>query len=116
MNSALNLAQQGFDCILVEKEEELGGNYNKHPFPVSDIYPADYLQKLVKSVMNNAKITIYLGSEVTGFAGVPGDFKAAIRNKKTGETLTVEHENCYGCGLCVATCPEDCIAMATRAG
>ena len=29
-----------------------------------------------------------------------------------GEKLTVAPQRCYGCGLCMAVCPQDCIHMA----
>jgi len=31
-----------------------------------------------------------------------------------GGKLTLDRENCYGCGLCVGSCPEDCIEITTR--
>ncbi len=38
-------------------------------------------------------------------------FKA--RTMKDG-SLELDRERCYGCGLCVASCPEDCITMEPR--
>ena len=38
-------------------------------------------------------------------------FKA--RPMKDGK-LVIDHHNCYGCGLCVKSCPEECIKMAKR--
>jgi len=31
------------------------------------------------------------------------------------EKLSVNRDNCYGCGLCAKVCPEECVEMAARA-
>ena len=39
-------------------------------------------------------------------------FKA---RKMRDDQLTVNSDRCYGCGLCVTVCPEECIRMTVRA-
>jgi Fe-S-cluster-containing hydrogenase component 2 len=34
--------------------------------------------------------------------------------KMDGGELTLDRDNCYGCGLCVEVCPEDCLKMVPR--
>jgi ferredoxin len=34
--------------------------------------------------------------------------------KMEGNDLVVNHDSCYGCGLCLDVCPEDCIQMVPR--
>jgi NAD-dependent dihydropyrimidine dehydrogenase PreA subunit len=31
-----------------------------------------------------------------------------------GEELIIDRYTCYGCGLCVDVCPEDCVEMVLR--
>ncbi len=34
--------------------------------------------------------------------------------RAAGRRLAIDHDSCYGCGLCVTTCPTDGIAMVPR--
>jgi ferredoxin len=38
-------------------------------------------------------------------------FKA---RKMNDDKLTIARNNCYGCGLCVLSCPTECITMEKR--
>ncbi len=89
MNAALSLAEQGFECDLVEKDKQLGGNYRRHRLPVSELYSESYLDELDAAVRGNAKINVHLNSEVILFSGVVGNFFAEIRNNETGAECEV---------------------------
>lgn len=98
MNAALSLAEQGYECILVDKEPRLGGNYLKHRLPVSDLYPDTYLQDLETAVRDRSNITLHLNSEVVGVSGVLGDLKVSVHNNETASDTEIS------CGaLIVAT-------------
>ncbi|MGQ9539357.1 MAG: FAD-dependent oxidoreductase, partial [Candidatus Bathycorpusculaceae bacterium] len=90
MTAALELANQGFEVHLVEREKELGGHLRKIYYLLEDENPQEYLQKLVKAVVENDRIHVYLGAEVTEVSGFVGNFKAKIR-LSNGEEKLIEH-------------------------
>ncbi|MEM3162384.1 MAG: CoB--CoM heterodisulfide reductase iron-sulfur subunit A family protein [Candidatus Bathyarchaeia archaeon] len=89
MTAALELAAQGFEVHLVEKEKALGGHLRKIYYTLEGRDPQEFLNKLVKSVMENDKIHVYLDAEVTEVSGFVGNFKSKILHK--GEEKLVEH-------------------------
>lgn len=78
MRAALELAQQGFDCALVEREAELGGNlrYIYHTIDGND--SQQLLHKTVKEVLEHPRIQIYTKSELKTLGGYVGNFKSVI--------------------------------------
>ncbi|MDH5448948.1 MAG: CoB--CoM heterodisulfide reductase iron-sulfur subunit A family protein [Candidatus Bathyarchaeota archaeon] len=78
MTAALELARQGFEVHLVEREKELGGHLREIYYLLEGEDPEEHLNKLVKEVMENDKITVYLGAEVTNVSGFVGNFKSKI--------------------------------------
>ena len=89
MTAALELARQGFEVHLVEREKELGGHLRKIYYTLEGEDPQEQLRKLVKAVMENEKIHVYLGAEVTEVSGFVGNFKSKILHN--GEEKLVEH-------------------------
>jgi heterodisulfide reductase subunit A len=81
MTAALELAGQGFDVHLVEKEKELGGLARKIHFSSDGDIPKK-LEDLAASVKNHDKINLYLDSKVTSIEGSVPNFESVI---KTGE-------------------------------
>ncbi|MBX5320591.1 MAG: FAD-dependent oxidoreductase [Candidatus Bathyarchaeia archaeon] len=90
MTAALELANQGFEVHLVEREKELGGHLRKIYYLLEGEDPQKHLQRLVKAVMKNNRIHVYLGAEVTEVSGFVGNFKAKIR-LSNGEEKQIEH-------------------------
>ncbi|HEY4675379.1 MAG TPA: CoB--CoM heterodisulfide reductase iron-sulfur subunit A family protein [Candidatus Bathyarchaeia archaeon] len=91
MTAAIELADQGFEVHLVEKENELGGHLRKIYYLLDeDEDPQQKLKSLVEQVEGNPKIHVYLDSEVTGISGFVGNFKAKIK-PRIGEEKEVEH-------------------------
>ena len=79
MSAALNLANQGFDVHLVEKEAELGGTLrsiyklfltNEEASRLSDL--------LIGKVKNHPKIKTYLSSKVKEVTGFIGNFDVTV--------------------------------------
>ncbi len=89
MTAALELARQGFEVHLVEREKELGGHLRKIHYLLEDKDPKEQLNKLVKEVMKNDKIHVYLGTEVTEVSGFVGNFKSKIIHNN--EEKEIEH-------------------------
>jgi len=89
MTAALELAKQGFEVHLVEREKELGGHLRKIYYTLEGEDPQKQLGKLVKAVMENERINVYLGAEVLEVNGFVGNFKSKILHN--GEEKLIEH-------------------------
>jgi len=91
MTAALELASQGFEVHLVEREKELGGHLRKIYYLLEkDEDPKEKLNSIIKGVTENAKIHVHLGSEVMDVSGFVGNFKAKIK-QLNGKEQEVEH-------------------------
>jgi heterodisulfide reductase subunit A len=82
MEAALNLARQGFDIHLVEKEPELGGTLRS----VNKLFPTNQeavklVKPLVEQVKNHPKIKTYLSSKVRQVTGFIGNFNVYLDGK-----------------------------------
>ncbi|MGA2940190.1 MAG: FAD-dependent oxidoreductase [Syntrophobacteraceae bacterium] len=87
MTAALEVARAGYNAVLVEKENELGGfqkNVSKNvTFPFKDVQ-ANEINKLIAAVNNNDKIKVLTGSKIEKLSGGPCVFNAQI--KQNGST------------------------------
>jgi len=91
MTAALELANQGFEVHLVERDKKLGGYLNKiHYMLEKGEDPKEKLDSLVQAVNANAKIHAYLDAEVAEINGFVGNFKSKIKQRKDG-LKEVEH-------------------------
>ena len=90
MTAALGLAAQGFESVLVEREEELGGNLRHIYYTEDDSDPQKLLSTLVQQVESEPKITLYRGAEIRNFSGYVGNYKAEI-STADGNTEEIEH-------------------------
>jgi heterodisulfide reductase subunit A len=89
MTAALELAKQGFEVHLVEKDKELGGHLRTLHYLLEGENPKEMLDALINEVMTNGKIQVYLNAEVTDISGFVGNFKAKI--KQDSNMKEVEH-------------------------
>jgi heterodisulfide reductase subunit A len=78
MTAALELAAQGFETYLIERENELGGSLQKTFFLLGGEDPQKLLQSLKKKVNNNEKIHVFVNSEIKEVQGFVGNFKTKI--------------------------------------
>ena len=82
MEAALNLARQGFDIHLVEKEPELGGTLRS----INKLFPTNQeavklIKPLVEQVKSHPKIKTYLSSKVKQVTGFIGNFNVNLDGK-----------------------------------
>jgi heterodisulfide reductase subunit A len=89
MTAAIELAKQGFEVHLVEREKELGGHLRNIYYVLEGEDPKEQLNKLTREVMENDKIHIHLSSEVIDVSGFVGNFKSRIMCE--GVENEVEH-------------------------
>jgi len=91
LRSSLDIAERGFDVVLVEKDTQLGGNVAKwtHLFP-SDESGAQVIGPLIDAVRKHKRIKIYLNSKVSEFGGYIGNFDVTIKNLGSGKESNVD--------------------------
>ncbi len=88
MTAALSLAKQGYEVYLVEKTKILGGNALNLKHTYSGEHVPMQVEKLIDSVVNNEKISIYKESQVSAVEGFVGNFKTTIKTtSRKGRTL-----------------------------
>jgi heterodisulfide reductase subunit A len=91
MTAALELAKQGFEVNLVEKEKELGGHMRTVQYLLDkEDNPKNKLDALIKAVSENSKIHVYTGAEVVDVYGFVGNFKSKIK-QQNGKEKEIEH-------------------------
>ncbi|MCK5773871.1 MAG: CoB--CoM heterodisulfide reductase iron-sulfur subunit A family protein [Thermoplasmata archaeon] len=78
MTTALSLAGQGFDTMLVERKEALGGRLNDIRFTVEGIDVPKLLSNLKSKLEGEEKVTVLTGSKVTSISGYVGNYEAKI--------------------------------------
>jgi heterodisulfide reductase subunit A len=84
MTAALELAKQGFEVHLVEKEPELGGHLRSiHYLLGENVNPQEKLLDLIEKVKENGKIHVYTDAEVADVFGFVGNFKSKIKQQNT---------------------------------
>ncbi len=89
MIAALELAEQGFEVHLVEKEKELGGNLRHIYYVLGSEDPQERLKSITKQILNNNKIHVHLNTEIADVEGYVGNFKTTLRCN--GDKDKIEH-------------------------
>ncbi|MBQ3593611.1 MAG: CoB--CoM heterodisulfide reductase iron-sulfur subunit A family protein, partial [Clostridia bacterium] len=102
IQSALDIADAGYEVDIVEKTPSIGGRMSQldKTFPTLDCSACILTPKMVEAAAHE-KINIYTYSEVEKVSGFVGDFKVDIRKK----ARYVDSTKCTGCGLCQEKCP-----------
>lgn len=79
MSAALNLANQGFEVHLVEKEPKLGGRLLKlnRIFPINED-PGELVGSIVKAVEGHSKIKLHMPAVVKAASGYIGNFDVSL--------------------------------------
>ncbi len=91
MTAALSLAEAGHEVVLVEKEEELGGNMRNIFFNFDDSDPQAFLAETVAKVMENEKIRVFTAGRIDAIAGYVGNFETTITTAGSGDGERVKH-------------------------
>ncbi len=102
IQSALDLANSGFEVVLVEKLPTIGGHMIQlsETFPTLDCSQCILSPKMVE-VSKHPNITLMVNSEVKAVSGFVGNFKAKIYTKAE----YVDAEKCKICDDCSQVCP-----------
>ena len=78
MTAALGLADQGYETVLVEKEERLGGMANHLTYTIEGADVQAFLQDLIGQVQGHPKIQVLTRSLVVDFSGFKGNFTTEV--------------------------------------
>lgn len=80
MNSALTLANQGFDVHLVEKDAELGGMARRIYRTLEGADVQSYLAELIDRVRRHPRIKVYLNTTIEQVSGFVGNYKTILKS------------------------------------
>ncbi len=89
MTSALNLARQGFDTVIIEKEAELGGFARKLHHTIEGADVSAYLEKTIAEVTAEKRIEVLTSARISNFEGFKGNFVTTVA--VGGEDRRIEH-------------------------
>ncbi|MGB2827077.1 MAG: FAD-dependent oxidoreductase, partial [Dehalococcoidales bacterium] len=90
MTAALEMAGQGYETVLVEREKQLGGNLWRIRYTADGSDPQQLLASLIEQVEKEPKLTIYKGAGVKKVSGYLGNYTTEIATE-SGEMVEVEH-------------------------
>jgi heterodisulfide reductase subunit A len=92
MTAALDIAAQGFEVHLVEKETELGGNFRRVHYEMDGGETRSFLDSIIDKVKSNKKINVHTNSEIKEINGYIGNFKTTLTDRaKKSHEVEVEH-------------------------
>lgn len=102
IQSALDLANSGYEVVLVERSPSIGGHMIQlsETFPTLDCSQCILTPKMVE-VSKHPKIKLLTYSEVQDVSGYVGNFKVKILKKPT----YVDPDKCTLCDECTQVCP-----------
>jgi heterodisulfide reductase subunit A len=80
MTASLALAHRGYEVVLVEKSDGLGGMLRVlNRLGPTMVDANDLMQERIKAVEDHPKITVFTGGKVTGVQGFIGKYEADIK-------------------------------------
>jgi len=91
MSAALNLASQGFEVFLIEKEDFLGGFANNIYRTLENDDIQEYLKNLIKNVENNQLIQVFKNAKINSISGYIGNFSTNINYGNNNKSVDLEH-------------------------
>jgi len=104
IQASLDIANSGYEVVLVEKEPSIGGHMAQlsETFPTLDCSQCIMTPRTVE-VGHHENIRLYTYSEVEGVTrdADSGDFNVRIRRR----AAYVDWSLCTGCGVCQEKCP-----------
>ena len=90
MSAALNLAEQGFEVHLVEKERELGGTLlNVYKIFTANVEASKVIRALTEKVKGHGKIKTHLSTKVKDVGGFIGNFDVTLDQDEEERKINV---------------------------
>lgn len=89
MTAALSVADQGFNVVIVEKNDEPGGNLRRVKSLIDGRETGEFLHGLSRKIVEHPRITLLTGARIIESTGHVGEFVTRV---DVGEDeITVEH-------------------------
>jgi heterodisulfide reductase subunit A-like polyferredoxin len=101
IESAIDLAKQGFQVTLVEKMGFLGGRSAQLGEMFPENSPASEILNEKYKLLEQYNVNVLTKSTVTKVDGFIGNFEVTITKRPRG----VDIEKCTSCGKCIDVCP-----------
>ena len=103
IQAALDIADGGYQVILVERSPSIGGHMIQYAevFPTLDCPQCIMTPKMVE-IAQHPNVMLMTHAEVRSVSGTAGNFEVEIAQK----ARKVDHKKCNGCGTCWQKCPE----------
>ncbi|MDP2735615.1 MAG: FAD-dependent oxidoreductase, partial [bacterium] len=79
MTSALNMAEQGFEVYLLEKDADLGGMARRIHYTLEGVDVQAYLGELTRKVYRHPSIHVATGATIQEVSGYVGNFTTRVR-------------------------------------
>ena len=87
MTAAQELANQGFECFLIEKSDLLGGNVRQVYYALDGNSVSEFLEETIQKVEQNKLIHVYRNAQIREVTGYIGNFTTTIDIKGKEEIL-----------------------------
>ncbi|MBE9520068.1 MAG: FAD-dependent oxidoreductase, partial [Proteobacteria bacterium] len=87
MTAALSVARQGFECYLVEKSHQLGGNVKRLRYLITGDDPGRILSDLETDVRSNPLIHVHENAVIDNITGYIGNFATSLQMPESSEIL-----------------------------
>jgi len=94
MAAALNMADQGYQTYLIEREAQLGGNALHIHSTLRNPHVQDFLNEMIARVQAHPKINVYLQANLKQLEGFVGNFRSTVEIASNGQDpteVTLEH-------------------------
>ncbi len=89
MTAALELADQGYPAVLIEKRDHLGGNALHLRHTSEDEDATAWVQELIQQVQEHKKIEVLTKTALTSTTGSVGSFQSTV--DANGQTKTLDY-------------------------
>jgi heterodisulfide reductase subunit A len=78
MTAALSLADQGYETLLIEREDRLGGRLNELHYTVEGIDIKELQADLHKRIEENGELKVHLSSSIKAIKGYVGNYEIEV--------------------------------------
>jgi len=91
LSASLNLASQGYEVFLIEKEDSLGGFARNIYRTLENDDIQEYLENLIKQVENNQLIHVFKSAQINSISGYIGNFSTNVNHGNNSKSVDLEH-------------------------